>query len=859
MVRFKSLLNRDNKRDACTLKDPRLGLTLLQIAVIADNVPAVEELIALGADVNITISQERIEKWNAEMAPCKLSQRGGESFWQFKMNNLCLLVTAPEAGRGSILELIHLAVLGGSLNTVRYLVDKGHADVNAPAANTGLTPLMCAAICRTGANRETCKLETMLTMVALLRELGGDLSRVNIVGNDFVAVADPELLAACTAKHAGRVALQLFATWLSEEYRPTKNLESPSKIWCDEMQTMVAAWRTGSQADFTKELSEPVEQRILRGIAIPPVPVTLTMKEAHTMIRRLFNLGVKPEALLLPKRPDQGKCKLCSLDSLQALLDSLLVRTKNDLSRHKEVLMDQLWCYFYTCAKHPTMDLIRYPTQLEVKHMRQLLSILYTHGVDWTDPSAWPEDFVDGKWVRQIPLPFLLENIGSGRNASKKIISAICEELVALGNINFVNTHRPGRASPMVYAAREGHWPEFVSMIKCNGSPEKQGSNWADCFMAATSTFAPGRAQAVHCLMNLPSLLPGLRAGCRRAHSRQSQQDSPVPWQSFIRQLAGHHSGYEALLQPLMGPTPSAELLYKQCQLALKAPKDDMTAVLEILLIQERQLIIDADDWPSVIAAALETRDPKSGVTLLGQAVAWGYKEAIPFILDAVRYDSIVSSILELLSFRGNNLAALFEHVVTERPGSGLGTLPAQSRRFVAEPGRGAETIDLLMCAASVGSVSTTQILVDCGMKPQDTQQFRRNRYYKSAVHAAVEYPDLAMLMWEGGKSGSHGVEGTDSLLPGTKQMRCVEILLKAGAAMNQRQLSIILDALPTLEDPKVAHSMWRLVTKHVSVCARCGLFGCWPRCQGCRTLSYCSERCQRKHWPEHKPACQAT
>ncbi len=62
-----------------------------------------------------------------------------------------------------------------------------------------------------------------------------------------------------------------------------------------------------------------------------------------------------------------------------------------------------------------------------------------------------------------------------------------------------------------------------------------------------------------------------------------------------------------------------------------------MTAVLEILLIQERQLIIDADDWPSVIAAALETRDPKSGVTLLGQAVAWGYKEAIPFILDAVR------------------------------------------------------------------------------------------------------------------------------------------------------------------------------------------------------------------------------
>ena len=81
-------------------------------------------------------------------------------------------------------------------------------------------------------------------------------------------------------------------------------------------------------------------------------------------------------------------------------------------------------------------------------------------------------------------------------------------ELVALGNIHFVNTHRPGRISPMVYAAREGHWPAVMEMIKCGGSPERQGSDWAVFFMAATSTFARDRAQAVHCLMNLPSLLP---------------------------------------------------------------------------------------------------------------------------------------------------------------------------------------------------------------------------------------------------------------------------------------------------------------------------------------------------------------
>ncbi len=34
------LINRDNKKEACTLRDPCIGLNLLQIAVIADNVTA---------------------------------------------------------------------------------------------------------------------------------------------------------------------------------------------------------------------------------------------------------------------------------------------------------------------------------------------------------------------------------------------------------------------------------------------------------------------------------------------------------------------------------------------------------------------------------------------------------------------------------------------------------------------------------------------------------------------------------------------------------------------------------------------------------------------------------------------------
>ena len=39
-TRLKSLINRDTKKDVCTWRDPLLGLNLLQIAVIADNVRA---------------------------------------------------------------------------------------------------------------------------------------------------------------------------------------------------------------------------------------------------------------------------------------------------------------------------------------------------------------------------------------------------------------------------------------------------------------------------------------------------------------------------------------------------------------------------------------------------------------------------------------------------------------------------------------------------------------------------------------------------------------------------------------------------------------------------------------------------
>jgi hypothetical protein len=41
--------------------------------------------------------------------------------------------------------------------------------------------------------------------------------------------------------------------------------------------------------------------------------------------------------------------------------------------------------------------------------------------------------------------------------------------------------------------------------------------------------------------------------------------------------------------------------------------------------------------------------------------------------------------------------------------------------------------------------------------------------------------------------------------------------------------------------------------------CAKCGSSSIeMPRCSGCFAVFYCSKKCQREHWPDHKDACRA-
>ena len=61
-----------------------------------------------------------------------------------------------------------------------------------------------------------------------------------------------------------------------------------------------------------------------------------------------------------------------------------------------------------------------------------------------------------------------------------------------------------------------------------------------------------------------------------------------------------------------------------------------MKVILRLLLNSEGTLPTESKPCSPPVAAALQARDAKSGVTPLGQAVTWGDDEAVPLILKAI-------------------------------------------------------------------------------------------------------------------------------------------------------------------------------------------------------------------------------
>ena len=86
-----------------------------------------------------------------------------------------------------------------------------------------------------------------------------------------------------------------------------------------------------------------------------------------------------------------------------------------------------------------------------------------------------------------------------------------------------------------------------------------------------------------------------------------------------------------------------------------------------------------------------------------------------------------------------------------ERKCDGSGSLPAQLPSSMAEPSRWTETIDLLMCAASAGSASVTQTLIDRGACQASFA--RRSQDKKGGVWDFCTRPGLNRLLQSGSLS----------------------------------------------------------------------------------------------------------
>ncbi len=69
-----------------------------------------EELIALGVDVNITVSQRHAEQWTPQDAPCRLAHDRVRKLWGQKIRTVCMAQMALDPVRDSLYGLIHLAV-----------------------------------------------------------------------------------------------------------------------------------------------------------------------------------------------------------------------------------------------------------------------------------------------------------------------------------------------------------------------------------------------------------------------------------------------------------------------------------------------------------------------------------------------------------------------------------------------------------------------------------------------------------------------------------------------------------------------------------------------------------------------------
>ena len=77
---------------------------------------------------------------------------------------------------------------------------------------------------------------------------------------------------------------------------------------------------------------------MMQGVAVLPCSMGLTKEAPKALMQMLDALGVVPECLALPWQPGRSHSRLCSGESLFALIEVLLDKPGCDLSKSEKVM-----------------------------------------------------------------------------------------------------------------------------------------------------------------------------------------------------------------------------------------------------------------------------------------------------------------------------------------------------------------------------------------------------------------------------------------------------------------------------------------------------------------------------------------
>ncbi|BDA44616.1 hypothetical protein COCOBI_06-0920 [Coccomyxa sp. Obi] len=777
-----------------------------------------------------------------------------------------------------------MAALANQQQIVRFLIENKYLSVDARADGTGVTPLLamvttrCCFIddYRPGDKRHVCcyptagpaedpgsmpDCESLLGMFELLLELGANPAAVDDCGCGMLAAA---------------AAAGYYGLW---EFIATEN----RMHWFD-MRAVHASHVLLRAAQFSTALEpnqpmffEVVLTYLQRLYTARGIELVQQLKEPAP----LFEYGADHERSVQPSHPLRaameapGGCtgleempvkRPCPVqNAYEAVLHEL--QRGEPLNRHGRVLM----AHFFNCCMY------KQPADADKMEVLgkfgRLVEMMLSGGVDFRDRCWWPA------------VPETLMSPGRGTVESSSCIlasplvfvaawsctpavSTLLAILLHNGDTDFINECGADGQTPLIAAATSGHLESFALLISAGADICKTGpdGNWP-LFAAASLECSHDSRLILSCLIDkvLKLLLE------HRSAEMWDLLHQPGPGRMTViqRLLHSRQDDFVCILAPkmknLLVYTPPNPLRIACLRPEAQANKESLV----MSLVSSRgQFLTDA----------LTEHDTEHGLTVLGQAVAWGHENTAQILAVACRLQALqLAPLLERHVDRSPYSTPLFNAIIHHYPdvlwglaANGLELTPEISaqhllllaealqdggrlagREFVRVPRPGeTESISLLMCAASAGNLGAVKMLLSRGVDARE-EPFPDNRWYRNALTAAIDFQELA-----GFPGGEELFDGSTSNM-GTKQLACVQELLIAGGAMTEKQMYRVLDTIYHVCDSQVGAELFGLMRK-LAMCRHCSLVGCWRKCSGgCCSTFYCSVVCQSADWSTHREHCR--